>query len=646
MSSANPTATLLRAQELALNHDERLATLALDPIRRGVPSLNITQRITRARATLTIEGASTLELDVYDPDWHVERSGLLDITHTGRMNAIAIAVDSLRFRLVKASRQDPDVLTLTFEDEVVALLRAPARPLAASRGSITRAQFIERQVGQVKARDIPFDSPEGLKRQRTALPDYPDSRPAAGQTGFDDGTRVKIKGQTADAAQMRELATALGVAGQENAGPRPTLAMVVSGIGESGFRAVPNAAGSPYAGVFQAHPDNIPMKDTAQQARFFLKGGKGFQSGGAIAAARENPGWSAGTIAYKVEGSRANFGSDALAERHYQQHADEARKIIAAYGGADGAATSEVIRAKAYLFRRLKNESRWDSAVRLAEEVRWRLYAQGGVVSFVSDDYLISKPAALIIDSITAPGLLEAPTYDWDHGKTIAELDLRVSANRWGLRAGEVVALRNLGPVTGRWIINTVEFDLLAAAATQVRLTKPVAELKEPAHELITTSGGGGAAGGGGGGELTAGAQRAVAWARSKIGDYKENQGPNRGAELDALERTFNFQGAPWCAMFTSTALVEGGVSRDCRTAAVAQVRNWAQAGTNGYTRGFRATPKPGDLVCFGTAHIGFVEKVSSTTVTTIEGNTSANQVARRTRRLGEGDYVRPDYPN
>jgi surface antigen len=50
--------------------------------------------------------------------------------------------------------------------------------------------------------------------------------------------------------------------------------------------------------------------------------------------------------------------------------------------------------------------------------------------------------------------------------------------------------------------------------------------------------------------------------------------------------------------------------------------------------------------MCFGTEHVALVEKVTGDSVTTIEGNTSAGQVARRPRLSSTGDFVRPDYPN
>jgi hypothetical protein len=43
------------------------------------------------------------------------------------------------------------------------------------------------------------------------------------------------------------------------------------------------------------------------------------------------------------------------------------------------------------------------------------------------------------------------------------------------------------------------------------------------------------------------GAEAAVQFARSRVGQYKESGGANRGPQLDQLQARFGFKGAPWC---------------------------------------------------------------------------------------------------
>lgn len=106
-----------------------------------------------------------------------------------------------------------------------------------------------------------------------------------------------------DAEQVRNATISLTVSDELRAPALSVLAMIVGALGESDLKVVSNGAGSGYCGVYQAHPDNIDCDDTELQARSFLKGGLGFQAGGAIQLAKGHPDMSPGTIATKVEAS-------------------------------------------------------------------------------------------------------------------------------------------------------------------------------------------------------------------------------------------------------------------------------------------------------------------------------------------------------
>lgn len=640
---------LLSMQVEAASRDDRLAGLNLSPIRRKAPSLPVIDAVVSLKVTLTIDGASYLEVGIDDPDWLIERSGLLDLNDDGRLDPnVVITLDRIRFRVVKANRSSP-TLTLTAEDEIKVLLDQHNKKIRASRGTSTRAEFVERMCAEVKAKDIPFVSPEVHKRQPVARPELPDTHPH-GDTGFDDGATFKIKGVKADAGQMREAATALGQADLLSITPHVRLAMLVAGIGESLFRNVPNAQGSAYGGVFGARKDR--KLTTAQQAHYFLIGGEGFQAGGAIAYAASHPQATAGEIAYKVEGDLSNFPSEAAAEHFYQQWHDEAKTIAGLWQSGQGDANSEVLSYKGFEFTRGlpgKKETSWTTAMRLAEEVAWRFFAVGGVACFVSDNYLISQPATLIIDTEDEHGdrvlpgdvgLLAWPDYDHDEGKLAAEVTLSAVAARWAVLPGDCVVLRNMGTISGRWICETFVFDVFDPTAAQITLTRPITPRKEPAPEAITVSTGDDPVG------TTGGAAAAIAWAKSKIGHYKEEFGANIGPELDTLEARYKMRGQPWCAMFATTALVHGGLTKSCRTPLVAEINRWCREGSHGYVKGYKATPRPGDLVTFGDGHVALVSKVRGDSVDIIEGNNGAGTVGTRTIVKGQGTFVRPDWVN
>lgn len=110
------------------------------------------------RLERTISGASTLSITVADADRTLVRSRLAS-------ERSVITLDTLSFELARVSKQGPR-LTLTFEDEEVAILRRQRKPLKARRGpKMTRAQFVQRLVAEPKRKRIGFFCPELTVRQ-------------------------------------------------------------------------------------------------------------------------------------------------------------------------------------------------------------------------------------------------------------------------------------------------------------------------------------------------------------------------------------------------------------------------------------------------------------------------------------------------
>ena len=101
----------------------------------------------------------------------------------------------------------------------------------------------------------------------------------------------------------------------------------------------------------------------------------------------------------------------------------------------------------------------------------------------------------------------------------------------------------------------------------------------------------------------------------------------------------------PWCAMFTSAAVVKGGAPSSARTASVAGVRAKAQAGGQGYVKGYvpKNQVRAGDLVLWGNNHIAMVQKVKGGKVFYVGGNQS-NSVTQGETSVNGVDFVRPAY--
>ena len=120
--------------------------------------IDITTKITSGSIERSITGASTLSMSVSDPDREILQSGLLNAQ-------TRVVIDDLTFRLVGVDVEDR-ALSLTFEDEIVALLRSYDGFKKANRDKMTRAQFARRLVKEVKEMKIKFIAPELTRTQK------------------------------------------------------------------------------------------------------------------------------------------------------------------------------------------------------------------------------------------------------------------------------------------------------------------------------------------------------------------------------------------------------------------------------------------------------------------------------------------------
>lgn len=113
----------------------------------------------------------------------------------------------------------------------------------------------------------------------------------------------------------------------------------------------------------------------------------------------------------------------------------------------------------------------------------------------------------------------------------------------------------------------------------------------------------------------------------------------------------YGMNGAAWCHMFVSWCADQAGVSTSVipKTASTTTGMEWFKKKGLFKYKG-KYTPKRGDIVYFktGRSHVGIVEKVSGSTLHTIEGNTS-DKVARRAYSLLNSTitgYGVPKYKN
>ena len=146
------------------------------------------------------------------------------------------------------------------------------------------------------------------------------------------------------------------------------------------------------------------------------------------------------------------------------------------------------------------------------------------------------------------------------------------------------------------------------------------------------------AAAGGTGGVAAPGASTgnaglaALQVAESQVGVTEQPPGSNDGPQI-AEYRTATqgaYAGAPWCAYFVSWCAREAGVplgDQGQGFGSVSEITDWARQ-----TGRLTQTPAPGELILFGTQHVGIVKSVNADgSLTTVEGNAS-NGVNQETR--------------
>lgn len=111
----------------------------------------------------------------------------------------------------------------------------------------------------------------------------------------------------------------------------------------------------------------------------------------------------------------------------------------------------------------------------------------------------------------------------------------------------------------------------------------------------------------------------------------------------------YGLDGQPWCMMFVQWCFAQAGRTLPHKSASCSDLLSWYRKYA---PERVVATPLPRDIIIYNFGHTGIVESVSQTTITAIEGNTSAGDagsqsngggVFRRTRSKAlVTAYIRP----
>lgn len=502
------------APEVATIDEAGLSSFLLDIVNNssGLRDVEIIASVVGGEINQTIEGASTLEVTVRDPEGEILNSGMF-------ARAIDVKVDRLVFRLVALQKND-DELTLVFEDRIVSRIKQGKKVKSMSRRSMTRAQFCIYLVKQLKT-EIPYVVPQLNKRQSIKTQREPTEaqKDRVRASGIDRDAELKVAGAKATRAQISimelVLDEAYAIPGMTDEAVR---AMLCANIKESKFLKGIVNPNSGAKGVFQVMPflwKYINWNDIVGGVHIFMKIGftniparkqdwtqLAAQDTGALKFTKNHPEYTPGAIASFMEGSDVENKTSALVKDgrplfdsngnprlkvtnpFYDAALPEAKEILKAYGG-QGEEVAEKQYRKQYRFTSQdggKAQNYWDAIGRLMEEVGWRRFVSNGVL-YISSETDLFKSKSRITLSEKSEGVVRI-NFDYDTGKKLQQATITARAERWIAPAGSCITIEDAGPASGKWLVSNIKQNLFSRDCS-IDVIKPTAALPEPVSDTL-----------------------------------------------------------------------------------------------------------------------------------------------------------------
>jgi hypothetical protein len=426
---------------------------------------------------------------------------------------IDLRLDGTWFRLA-GFKVNEDKLTLLWEDLLAAILRAEVGSVFTKTrsGSMTRAKFahelFQAAVSNPKNKvrgDCAFWCPEeGIKQQVEA--EAEEETPGKGGEGeaaseeagsqenaltTTDG--ITVKGVAATTSQLKVINEGLSACGKLSAPFKAKVALVEALITENGC-SNPDPGNEADMGCLSviastARGLGINVYDIVAVCEHFLAAGFA-GAGGAIAIAKAEPNLSAGEIAQKVQGSGA--GAASKGEATYGKWKAEAEKAVNTFQGAKGGTTSSSANTAPFQFTRGKNQTSWDCIQALAQEVGWYAFVRGNTLFWVSGEYLYDQPTQMLVERGKGGVDWVNPVVELGARDSVAEVEVIARAGTWTALPGTCVRVARIGPLNGKWLVNSITQDVRdPSEAIVVKLQKPLPAKKEkPGSKASTTKGG------------------------------------------------------------------------------------------------------------------------------------------------------------
>lgn len=458
---------------------------------------NVIGAVTGGRFERTIEGASTLTLELFDPKREILRSRMVKETTN-------LTIAGHKFTLASVQKSN-DTLTLTFEDANVALLRRYDAPLKKVRGKTSRVDFARllateaglRFWGPTSATPIPppYNRIAAVQSGAQAKADKEDRTP-----GFAKDAKITVKQAAAKPDQIQTIDAVLAECWRQTTSMsddlrrKALIACVACITQEAEARNDPTPDENGDFGAFQQRGDGSYRKplDLQIATQDFLRSpaplgrpgligsGPGHTGDGVL---QLHPDKSIGWMISEVQRDYTYGGDQG---KDFDKWVSEATTTVSTWLGSDGTAGGggpgryEFTRGMLQDGRR---ENSWESLQRMADEVAWRAFVIGDLVYFTDDGTLFrGRPRMTLSEPVQGeagvPGV-DNIDFDWDAGKLAAEATVTCRAHLWDVPPGCVVVLKGMGPADGRWLVHTLTRDIFSPVG-EVKLIRPRPALAEP----------------------------------------------------------------------------------------------------------------------------------------------------------------------
>lgn len=425
--------------------------------------------------TRSLDGASSLEFEVYDPAHALLAPRLLN-------NAADLRWEGMVFRLCRIEKVQ-DKTRVQFEDRAAAVLRGFTKPMVAIRSAnMTRERFVSGLLAEAR-KELPglrFMAPS--TRTRTPITTSkkaktPQTRRVERDYGLSPQARLTVQGKAATREQIQNMQAVLDVGVSRKVSRKVLVAAVATIIVESWAKNL-TYGDRDSVGLFQQRPSQgwPASRDIGRDATAFYQA--------AVKLDAQKPNLPVGDLCQGVQRS-------AFPDR-YAKWASEAEAAVTAYMGAGEAdnVTAPASSGGSYEFRRGglsgEREDTWESTGRLAEEVQWRRFIVGDVFYFTTDQELLRSQPVLVAEE--GQRGIDWIDYTIDIGEPVSTATLEGLATGMVSEPGTVVEIRGSGPADGRWLVSEWTRDIFSPQATTT-LTSPRKPLPEPPADKDTPAG-------------------------------------------------------------------------------------------------------------------------------------------------------------